>query len=244
MLQKKYIEVFKYYCRQCQQYTNHGVLRENIEEHFDSESAGEGYSGNDKSREAIIFQRVECMGCEIKSNREFEVQQNNWGERDNEVITPVSVPWHLKERRVFSKYLPPKLLKLYKESISNFNLENEISCSLTLRTLIEGIGIEEKLKDEIEAEGTKRKSINIPMLTKRMAEKGLITNRLSSVLRGLNVFGNEATHELIRPPRDELKLALYIIEHIFENIYVIEKRYDDLLNMIESRKKRRGIHAK
>lgn len=227
MKSKEYPDTFKYFCRRCRQLTNHGVIREENEPHYDEENERDCFK---------VVQRIECMGCEIKSNREFEVDETNYAEKLNEKIDPSSFKWQIKEQTRFSKYLPSDLLRLYKESISNFNLENEIACALTLRTLIEGIGIQKNIKDELENEGIKRKNINIPMIAKRLAEKSIITENISKILSGLNVFGNDATHELIRPPKDELRLAIQIAEHIFENIYVIEEMNKSLSEMIATRR--------
>jgi hypothetical protein len=41
-------------------------------------------------------------------------------------------------------------------------------------------------------------------------------------------LGNQALHELAQPTRDELELAIQIIEHTFESVYEIPDKAEGL----------------
>ena len=143
---KPYIELLEHYCRKCRQVTNHGVIRSDEELLTDLDAQTTSFQ---------FVQRIECCGCEAKSTREFSLERDdsnpdaNLEEKiTNELISPISKKWWISINNHFNKHLPNDTLRLYKEVIDNFNAENEISCAIALRTLFEGIGIQEGVKNE------------------------------------------------------------------------------------------------
>ncbi|KMP12574.1 hypothetical protein UZ36_00465 [Candidatus Nitromaritima sp. SCGC AAA799-C22] len=55
-----------------------------------------------------------------------------------------------------------------------------------------------------------------------------MTQQHSDALHERGYLGNEAVHELAQPSRDELALAIEIIEHIFGSVYEIPQKAQDL----------------
>jgi hypothetical protein len=48
------------------------------------------------------------------------------------------------------------------------------------------------------------------------------------VLHEHRYLGNEAVHELARPTEEVLQLAIEIVEHMFESLYEIPEKAEDL----------------
>lgn len=66
-------------------------------------------------------------------------------------------------------------------------------------------------------------------------EKGVLTKESAESLHEHRYLGNEAVHELSQPSKEELALAINIIEHILETIYEIPEK---VLELRVARKKK------
>jgi hypothetical protein len=69
-----------------------------------------------------------------------------------------------------------------------------------------------------------------------MAEKGILTSGAAQSLHEHRYLGNNAVHELAMPSRDELKLAIEIIEHVLDQLYVIPEKALELKKRAAARK--------
>ena len=69
-----------------------------------------------------------------------------------------------------------------------------------------------------------------------MYEKGILTKRNADILHEHRFLGNEALHELTQPSKDELALAIQIIEHILEHIYELLDKAAELHAQTERRR--------
>ena len=66
----------------------------------------------------------------------------------------------------------------------------------------------------------------------------MTSSAAQSLCAGHRYLGNEAVHEFAMPSRDELKLAIEIIEHVLDQLYVIPEK------ALELRKKAAARNAK
>lgn len=226
-------EKSKEYCRSCKQNTNH-FARHNDSYYVDEEEIILRYS-----------LRIECCGCGTRSYKEYDINtMDEAKEKFNIKILPESAGWHLEEKISLLKRLPEELQKTYKEVIDNYNRENELACSGMIRVLIEGLGVVEGIKDDLITKGTKEYKINYVLITEELFKRGFVTKNIKEILEKLRFIGNDALHGLERPSREELRLAIQIVENILENFYVIQHVYSELMDIRQVRKTEQELNKR
>jgi len=161
-----------------------------------------------------------CMGCGyitlIKSkwfsenlimgddgNAEADEEVHYFPKRDHKTIYP----------RVEYHHLPSKVKTVYEEVINAYNEDLLILCAIGIRALIESVCIEEKisgkdLKEKIDG----------------LATKNIITKPLSEGLQENRLIGNEGAHRIESYTKEELKIAINLIEILLENHYTIAEK--------------------
>jgi hypothetical protein len=103
-----------------------------------------------------------------------------------------------------------------------------------LRALVEGLCAELNVvdgpKEVTKKDGSTqiKRFKNLEGKISGLHEKGYLTKQHSDVLHEHRYLGNEAVHELTLPSREELALAIEIIEHIFISVYEIPKKGQEL----------------
>lgn len=177
------------------------------------------------------YQIIECQGC---GNISFRNESSNSEEYDeegyhsNELIYPkrTSDTWNTKD--FFN--IPYNLRRIYRETIDCYNNENLTLCGAGARALVEGLCKENGIIDgEVEytkANGsieTKRVD-NLQGKINGLYEKGKLTKENAEILHEHRFLGNTAIHNLSAPIKEELTLALEIIEHVFDNLYEIPQK--------------------
>jgi|HubBroStandDraft_5_1064220.scaffolds.fasta_scaffold55881_2 hypothetical protein len=183
------------------------------------------------------YQVVQCQGCNAFSFRHlhwFSEEEDPTSGSDglSERLYPERDGAHLRSREFMS--VPPRLDRIYRESIHCFNSECFTLCAAGLRGLVEGICADQKVTDgpvERPAKGGGTRIVREKNLEGKIAglhEKGILTKSAAETLHEHRYLGNEAVHELTRPSRAELKLAAEIIEHILEELYEIPEKAVEL----------------
>lgn len=66
-------------------------------------------------------------------------------------------------------------------------------------------------------------------------ERGYLSMDQSKILHQHRYLGNKAVHELSEPSYTELQLAIEIVEHILESIYIISQKSKELQDQISKR---------
>jgi hypothetical protein len=100
--------------------------------------------------------------------------------------------------------------------------------------MIEGIcaatGVKDGPVEMPDKDGTTKivRKCNLQGKIEGMAEAGLLTRKHAEILHEHRFLGNEAVHELQRPSREELKLAVEVVEHTFDNLYELPDKADQL----------------
>lgn len=183
------------------------------------------------------YQIIECQGCGTIS---FRIEHSNsedideFGHSVTELIYPkrTTETWNVK---VFFN-VPHNLDRIYNETIDCYNNENLTLCGAGVRALVEGLCNENRIVDG-EIESTKRdgskvkkRADNLQGRINGLAEKGKLTKENVEILHEHRFLGNTAIHDLSAPTKEELSLAITIIEHVFDNIYEIPEIATQLKN--------------
>lgn len=178
-----------------------------------------------------IFQIIECQGC---GNISFRSEHSNSEDYDeeghsvNELIFPKrnKDTWNTK---VFFN-IPYNLGRIYRETIDCYNNENLTLCGAGVRALVEGLCNENGVIDgeveytKIDGSTGKKRLDNLQGKINGLHEKGKLTKENAGILHEHRFLGNTAIHNLSAPTKEELSLALKIIEHILENLYEIPEK--------------------
>lgn len=222
-------------CSKCISYTNHEVLVEFKNDIFEDDTGW---------WEDHHYQIIKCKGCDSISFRKLY----NDAQRDQCVPENIS-PWEQEvyPNRTLSTLsiidltsAPSNIRAIYTETINAYNNNQYILCSAGLRAIVEGICNDKKIKGEMVFNEIKGKSFYSKSLDGKiegLATNGILTIKNATILHNLRFLGNEAIHELSEPSSKELLIAISIIEHIIQDVYLFEVKGKTLKNEIEKRKK-------
>ena len=212
----------KYPCRTCNLETKHDVvacLTEN-----GSQDCGRG-NCVDWTQENQIIQ---CLGCEEVSFRVCSTNSEDYehdyeaGHRyHNETVT------YFPGRAIGSKVIDHWLLpwgigQIYKEARSAVENELFIIGGIAIRTLLESIC------SDVGAKGRK-----LDLKIDDLHEKSLVTKEGVETLHKIRILGNRAAHKSEAHSKDQLLLALEVIEHILIGSYIIPERAKELFKNLE-----------
>lgn len=231
-------------CIKCRRDTRHQVMQSL--DYSSSEDFGEGAFSLDWTSN---YQIIQCQGCMSTTFRQVDwfsedvhqIGEDEWEDGSTEILFPKRTKFTLPIKDF--RNVPPNLRRIYRETIDCFNNDAFTLSAAGLRALVEGLCAELNVKDGtkeiIKKDGTKEKKRfdNLEGKIAGLYEKGYLTQQHSDVLHEHRYLGNEAVHELAQPARDKLALAIAIIEHIFESVYEIPQKAQDLRNKRTKRNK-------
>ena len=237
----KFIQV---QCTECERETRHKIIQSldyEGSEVFEYEQYSIEWSTN--------YQIIQCQGCLTPSFRKLDwfsehVQQigpDEWDDGSTEILFPKRTQHTIPTKELWN--VPTNLRRIYREIIECFNIDAFTMCAAGLRGLVEGLCAELNVKNgpkEITEKDGSTKIIRVSNLEGKIAglfEKGFLTEQHANILHEHRYMGNEAVHELAQPSRDELALAVDIIEHIFESVYEIPQKAQDLKTKRTKRRK-------
>ncbi len=196
----------KSHCRYCGKNTNHSILSEY------NESSRDEYSFD------RAYQIIECLGCDTKSFRDvFEEVEHAYQISDTEWEVPTSItvyPRFIKDHRSLEGeyYLPSLVARIYKEVLLAFQEDAFILAGLGLRGTVEAVC------NDLNVSGR-----NLELRISKLAMAGYISRKDTERLHGIRFMGNDAAHEIKKPKRAQLSVALKIVEHLLSSVYILEK---------------------
>lgn len=205
----------KNYCRQCQSQTNHSVLFKKVV------NPSEDYHCS------YIYMTVECAGCESVSYRtDFEDYESAYPDEYDQWqhdTTTTTYPSILFNHKGLSNtyILPEKIRIVYLEAIEAFKNNCFLLTGVAFRAIIEAICIDREIKGN-----------NLEVKINKLAKSRLITDKEGERLHSIRFIGNDSVHEMSVPRKDTLYLVLNIIEHLLNNLYIIDYETKDSLETI------------
>jgi len=239
-LNKSQGEKFKAFCANCNTDTNHEALQTVDVTGSEVIRYGSGDGGDDTIDWSDQYQVIKCLGCDTYSFRHrnwFSEAQEFYGPGDFYDGTTVRLyPQRGKDVLTAKDFynVPKNLRGIYKEVISCFNNGSPILCAAGLRASIEGLcavnGVTDGPVEVKKADGTVgvQRRDNLEGKISGLSEKGLLTKVNAGLLHEHRYIGNIAVHELSRPSDSDLKIAIEIVEHMFESLYEIPEKAEAL----------------
>ncbi len=222
-LNKTIGRIFQIVCLQCKNTTRHKVLTSV------DQSGEEEMQYGDWFYWYSFYQIVECQGCDdISFRKEHSNSEDYSGEDVDELIYPKRAKDTWATKDFFN--IPYNLRRIYRETIDCYNNANLTLCGAGVRSLVEGLCMENGITDgEVEItkkDGTKeiKRLDNLQGKINGFYEKGKLTKEHAEILHEHRFLGNTSLHDLAEPTKVDLSLAIEIIEHVFDTIYEIPEK--------------------
>lgn len=186
--------------------TDHGVL-----------AYVEEASGDENFNWWQSYRIIQCMGCKSISFREGSTHTEDWDfDRDGRVFLNETVNLY-PPRNADSKglgedkhYMPPMLTDIYDETRNALANSQPVLAGIGLRAIVETL-----CKDKAVAGHNLEKKIDA------LATDGYLTKPQTAILHKIRTLGNAAAHEVKPHPPKQLALAMNVIEHLLESVYIM-----------------------
>lgn len=201
------------FCNACKDTTNHVLKAEHVRQFHHIEDDQLVFW------EEIVYRFWICAGCDKATLEECYTMDGMRNQNDKQFYEYTVFPKR-NEHEVSGKHfiqLPRKLDTIYRETIQAFNADLGILCAAGLRTLIEGICADKKIK-----------GANLEKKIEGLAD--ILPQNIVINLHSFRFMGNTAVHELSAPSRSELLLAIEISEDLLNFLYELDYKARRLLN--------------
>ena len=206
-------EVQKFPCKKCSFETNHKIVASYTES--GSEDCGRGNSYEWAEHNQII----QCLGCDEISFRlcaynSEDIEHDYEDGNSYSTATVTYYPGRVVGSKIIDHWsLPWGIGKIYKEARSAVENELLIIGGIAIRALLEAICT------DLKAVGR-----NLVVKIDNLKERSLVTQEGVETLHKIRLLGNHAAHRAQAHPKDQLFLALEVIEHILIGSYLIPDR--------------------
>lgn len=227
-------------CNKCKVHTNHQSLFS-----YKQEYSQENTPDMQIDFAEGVWTLLQCAGCQTITCVEKWMTSEDDPEMGHSVTYyPSRIKDRIEAKTFFS--VPRKPRRIYREIVESFNIEIFTLSAAGIRAVIEGVcsdkGILDGPIEVTKQDGTKamERKQNLAGKIEGLHEKGFLTKQHAQILHEHRFLGNEAVHELEQPSRDELKLAIEIIEHTLENIYELSDKAEELRMRKKGRETQKG----
>jgi transcriptional regulator CtsR len=172
------------------------------------------------------FEIIECAGCENTQFRytygdETMARYDDNGEDveyyDEIKCYPLSLNGHENLKNLYG--LPLKIKTIYNETLEAFKVKSYILTGVGFRAIIEAICIDKNIAGK-----------NLQQKINNLLKEKLITEKESKRLHSIRFLGNDSVHEMLSPEPKKLFIVLGIVEHLLNNLYLIDLNIDDYLD--------------
>lgn len=169
---------------------------------------------------------VSCCGCERVSfatlsmnSEDIEFDDDNKG-KYVETIYQYPIPRIGFDNLIDDYNIPESIRLVYKQTCNSIANNDYLIAGIGLRTIIEAIC----LYEQILGKTLKTKITNL-------FKSGVISKRDCDILHAIRFIGNEATHMIQSPTKEQVSIVIRIVENLFENKYCLCEKTNDNLDM-------------
>lgn len=204
-------------CRDCGRSTRHEVLYQHEEE-----TDPEGYHEKD------TWQVIRCLGCTAVGFRHRnDDYENAWEDYEGETQHKISIslfPSVIRNHKklTHTHHIPMLVRKIYTQTLSAYSEKAYVLASVGLRATIEAVC------NELTLSGT-----SLEKRIDQLFKGGHVSNGDKKRLHAIRFLGNDAAHDINEPKESELRVALEIVEHLLNSVFILEKKAKSLETVIE-----------
>lgn len=207
----------KIYCNTCKRDTNHEMK---------GSHDGQFYEDDTIDGQPVLYWFEEwtyslwaCRGCDSAVMEEKSTHIGMETTRGDKIYDFCYFPPRItnveREAKRFL-YIEGKLNETYKQLIKAFNQDLNIVVAIGVRTLIEGICVQEGIGD--------KEAFNLGKKLTILEAKGHIPHSIIEGLKSIKVFGDDAAHRLKSVEKNSLSLAIDLVEALLTHLY--EAKFD------------------
>jgi len=194
------------YCNECRHETNH----EHVGETADIGEEADEESGQSTFWWEQTYSLWKCLGCGA-GTLELAYTDSSLHDEGERIYTRSYYPERLHGQLPVKHFLklPQSLRSIYRETIDAFNRDLRVLCAGGLRSLIQGV--------------CRDKGIRARNIEKEIdGLRGYLPDNLVTHLHGFRFLGNVALHELQRPERGDLRIAIDVAEDLLNYLYELD----------------------
>lgn len=199
-------ETIKLLCANCKRATNHQILYEDKQNGSDDDV---GLSWYERSC------MVKCLGCDHVALYQ-EYSDSEMAPEAREEIYPDPVAGREPVRDYY--FLPVQLREIYLETLRALDTKQLILTGIGIRAVVETVCQERKANGQ-----------NLKKKIDDLHTQGVLTKDGAELLHTLRVMGNTAAHEVKPHSKDELAIAIDVLDHLLLGVYILPKHAKDKL---------------
>lgn len=166
------------------------------------------------------FQVIQCDGCQTLSFRKstycsedyFQVGENEYKLDERVDLFPARVA-NSRGLGDDTAYLPEPIDRLYDETRSALLNTSPVLTGIGLRALVESVCKEKQVK------GT-----NLKQKIDELAKVGVLNSSQQTILHLIRTLGNKSAHEVKPHTAEQLALAMDVVEHLLDGVYIMPKK--------------------
>lgn len=211
-------KIVKSDCRTCARSTRHEISNE-VEDRIEDWA----------THELTTWRIVRCLGCHTYSFQHMhenfdEIYEDVDGEMHHSVHHDV-YPSVVKNHRglTHTYLLPPLISTIYQQTVQALSRNANILGSIGLRGCIEATC------NNLSISGS-----NLERRIDLLAKGGYVSNGDKKRLHAIRFLGNDAAHEIKQPSITDIRVALEVVEHLLNSVYILEKRTAGMETIVES----------
>jgi hypothetical protein len=180
--------------------------------------------------EKTTWQVLRCRGCESIRfriwNEDYEISPSEDEDGNPLYLTSESLyPRSLRSHKPLPHlhFVPEVIRNVYGQSITALGEQANILASIGLRACVEAV--------------CNHLSISGSSLDKRidgLFRAGHVSNTDKKRLHAIRFLGNDAAHEIREPDERDLLIALDIVDHLLNSVFILERRARRLETVIET----------
>jgi hypothetical protein len=160
---------------------------------------------------------IQCGGCLAISMRMTASNSEDYDHNDDGSISYVVSEnlypprENLRQARIFEDWkLPAEVTRIYQETLSALNKDLKVLAGTGLRALVEAVC------NERQAKGS-----DLQKKIDDLVAKQILTKAGSEILHQIRALGNKAVHEMKPHGMEQLALAMDVVEHLLEEVYIL-----------------------
>lgn len=192
-------------CSECKKVTRHKCLKTVTQ------------TGDDEYRFTENHEIIECQGCGNRSFRKVLMEdelayltgENEWEVPETITHYPQYSPVDGEIEKIYKA--PEIVREIYEESMIAVQAGALTLAGLGLRGTIEAVCNDRNVSGR-----------NLEVRISKMTSQGLISAKDAERLHAIRFLGNDAAHEIKKPSQSQISVALKIINHLIQSVYLLE----------------------